>query len=107
MTILQICAPTVLTGHALTRLVERGITVDELHQAAADGEVLRRAGDHLEVRGTNGVTYLTDLTGQVVVTVLPRWSRPPLRTRPDARQSEYRRHRRGPKPRSDPRRPRR
>lgn len=107
MTILQIPAPLVLTGHACTRLAERGITVDELHQAAADGQVLRRAGDRLEIRGTNGVTYSIDLTGQVVITVYPRWSRPPLPTRPDARQSQYRPNRRRPKVRNDPRRPRR
>lgn len=104
---INIPAPRTVTSHATYRMVERRIGRHELDQASTDGRLRRRAGDCLEITGRNGVTYLTDLTGTVVITVLPRGARPVPSTRPDSGIARHRADRRGPKSRTDRNGPRR
>ncbi len=83
------------------------MALPELQLASADAVVTRQAGDRLQVRGRNGITYISDLTGAVVITVLPRGAVTVPATRPHAGRSRHLTNRRGPKNRDDRSRPRR
>ena len=107
MTTVQISLPTILTTHAAARMSQRGVALHELQAAAADAVVTRQAGDRLQVRGRNDITYLSDLTGAVVITVLPRGAAPVPAARPHAGRSRHLANRQGPKNRDDRTRPRR
>jgi hypothetical protein len=87
------------TRHALSQMADRRIRHDEVEDALADGQVIRQAGGHREVRGRNCITVITDETGTVVITVLPRGVRPPVMSRGDCGVSRYRTERRHPKSR--------
>jgi hypothetical protein len=100
-------APSAITDHALARMEEREINEQDLADAAADAFVVRQAGGRREVRGRNGVSFITDSTGEAVLTVLPRGARPAPTARRDSGVSRHRADRRGPKGRNDRQRPRR
>ena len=95
----------ILTTHARQRMDERGVHTDDLVEAAADGQVVTQAGGRREVRGRNGVSFITDPTGEVVLTVLPRGSRPVRTSRANCGLSRHRPRTRRPAPRTDTRRP--
>ena len=107
MSTIQTAPPSVLSTHACTRLHQHRITVDELHDAHADSTVPRQADGHLELRGRNGITYITDLTGHIVITVLPRSARPARDPQRNAGVSGYRAQRRGRQSRTERHRPHR
>ncbi len=69
MTTFQISPPTTATAHGALRMQQRSITWTDLAFTAADPAATTRiAGDRLKVRGRNGITYISDLTGAVVIT---------------------------------------
>ena len=65
------------TAHAVTQMQRRGVSPGQVLAAAAHATVTRQATGRLEVRGRNGITYITDPAGDVVLTVLPHGTRPP------------------------------
>ena len=95
----------ILTAHARQRMKERGVTADDLDAAAAEAQVVTQAGGRREVRGRNGVSFITDPSGQVVLTVLPRGARPVRTSRANSGISRHRPRTRRPAPRTDTRRP--
>ena len=103
---ISICIqPRHVTTHAAQRMTERKITLDDIYDAAADAYVTTQASGRREVRGRNGLTFITDPTGEIVLTVLPRGARPVRRVRKDSGVSRHRETSRGPKTRTDRPRP--
>lgn len=98
---------TTHTTHSKARSTERMVTDHQIAAALADGYWTRQASGRWEVRGRNGVTVVTDPTGEVLITVLPFGARPFREARNDCGVSRHRPNRRGPKGRDDERKPRR
>lgn len=89
MTTFQISPPSTATAHGAQRMTERRITWTDLALAAADPtDTTRIAGDRLKVRGRNGITYISDLTGAVVITTFREDARRPA-GRPNAGRSRH------------------
>jgi len=65
-----------LTHHAADRMVERGIRFAELDAAMLSRLSTVRDARGYTVFGRNGVALVLDLTGRVVITVLPRGMAP-------------------------------
>jgi hypothetical protein len=98
---------TTHTTHSKARSAERLVTDEQITSALVDGYRTRQASGRWEVRGRNGITVITDPTGDVLITVLPVGARPFRQVRGGAGVSQHRPNRRGPKGRDDQRQPRR
>jgi len=93
-----------ITRHAIDQMRQRRISVDDLRDAEADCQRYWQALGRWEVRGRNGICFITSSDGRAVITVLPRFTRPYQHRQRDAGCSQHRPNRRGPKNRRDARR---
>ena len=82
---------TSVSSHAEQRMREHRISLTEVHDAAVDGVCRRQPDGRLEVRGSNGVCFITEASGSVLITVLPRGARPAWRVRTGVGGNRYRR----------------